>query len=113
MKTNQIGDLNYEFQPTYNPSLIHAHEWYPNIKKKFTYGFLTNLEDMPGGRKAGSLAWSGICNTYFWIDPSSGIAGTAMMQLSPHYDKRCISILEALEKASYSELDVLNNWSAT
>ena len=52
MKTNQIGDLNYEFQPTYNPSLIHAHEWYPNIKKKFTYGFLTNLEDMPGGRKA-------------------------------------------------------------
>ena len=68
---------------------------------------------MPGGRKAGSLAWSGICNTYFWIDPSSGIAGTAMMQLSPHYDKRCISILEALEKASYSELDVLNNWSAT
>jgi CubicO group peptidase (beta-lactamase class C family) len=113
MKTNQIGDLNYEFQPTYNPSLIHAHEWYPNIKKKFTYGFLTNLEDLPGGRKAGSLAWSGICNTYFWIDPYSGIAGTAMMQLSPHYDKRCISILEALEKASYSELDVLNNWSAT
>ena len=109
MKTNQIGDLNYEFQPTYNPSLIHAHEWYPDIKKKFTYGFLTNLEDIPGGRKAGSLAWSGICNTYFWIDPSSGIAGTAMMQLSPHYDKRCINILEALERASYSELDVLNN----
>ena len=109
MMKNQIGDLNYLHQPTFNPSLIHPHEWYPEIKKKFTYGFLTNLEDMPGRRKSGSLAWSGICNTYFWIDPASGLGGTLMMQLSPHYDKKCINVLEALEKAAYSELEVLNN----
>ncbi len=109
MMTNQAGDLNYDFQPTFNPILVKENEWFPEIKKKWSYGFLVNLEDIPERRKAGSLAWSGIFNTYFWIDPESKIAGTVMMQLSPHYDEKCKGILEALEKAVYLELDSLKS----
>ena len=90
MKTNQIGDLNYEFQPTYNPSLIHAHEWYPDIKKKFT-SVLTNLEDMPGGRKAGSLAWSESATHIFGLIQVLVLLNSNDATFS-HYDKRCISI---------------------
>ncbi len=29
----------------------------------------------PEGRSAGSLAWAGLANTYFWIDPARNVAG--------------------------------------
>ena len=101
---NQIGDLNYSYQPTVNPVLIHGNEWCPEIRKKRGYGFLINEEDIPDRRKKGSLSWSGIFNTYFWIDPQSKIAGTVMMQLSPHYDEKCKGLLEVMEKAVYEEI---------
>ncbi len=104
MTTNQIGDLNYSYQPTFNPVLVHGNEWFPEIKKKWGYGFLINEEDIPDRRKKGSLSWSGIFNTYFWIDPQSKIAGTVMMQLSPHYDEKCKGLLEVMEKAVYEEM---------
>ena len=33
MTTNQIGDLNYSYQPTFNPVLIHGNEWFWNKEK--------------------------------------------------------------------------------
>ena len=84
--------------------MIHGNEWFPEIKKKWGYGFLINEEDIPDRRKKGSLSWSGIFNTYFWIDPQSKIAGTVMMQLSPHYDEKCKGLLEVMEKAVYEEM---------
>ena len=40
----------------------------------------------------------------FLIDPQSKIAGTVMMQLSPHYDEKCKGLLEVMEKAVYEEM---------
>jgi CubicO group peptidase (beta-lactamase class C family) len=37
-------------------------------------GFLLNLEDWTGRRKAGSGCWSGAAKTQFWIDPVTGVA---------------------------------------
>ena len=37
-------------------------------------------------------------------DPQSKIAGTVMMQLSPHYDEKCKGLLEVMEKAVYEEM---------
>jgi hypothetical protein len=47
--------------------LIHGNEWFPEIKKKWGYGFLINEEDIPERRKKGSLSWSGIFNTIFGL----------------------------------------------
>ena len=33
MTTNQIGELNVPFQPTFSPSIIAPNEWFPGIEK--------------------------------------------------------------------------------
>ena len=35
--------------------------------EKWELGFLINITPYQGGRSAGSLAWAGIFNTFFWI----------------------------------------------
>ena len=48
--------------------------------------FLINTAKTPEGRSAGSLAWAGLANTYFWIDPARNVAGVILMQLLPFVD---------------------------
>ena len=59
---------------------------------------------MPGGRSPGSLAWAGLGNTYFWIDPTTGIAGVILMQLIPFADPKALGLLDSFEKAVYAAL---------
>src|SRR5437764_3062598 len=48
-------------------------------RDKWGLGFLITADQVPGKRSPGSLSWGGINNTYFWIDPSRGVAGTILM----------------------------------
>ena len=48
--------------------------------------FLINTAKTAEGRSAGSLAWAGLANTYFWIDPARNVAGVILMQLLPFVD---------------------------
>jgi len=59
---------------------------------------------VPGGRSSGSLAWAGLGNTYFWIDPTNGVAGIILMQLLPFADPRALGLLEGFEKGVYAAL---------
>jgi methyl acetate hydrolase len=59
---------------------------------------------MPGLRSVGSLAWAGIYNTEFWIDPERNIGGVLLMQYLPFYDKDAIEVLQGFEKRIYSNL---------
>jgi len=59
---------------------------------------------VPGGRNANSLAWAGLGNTYFWIDPTAGIAGVILMQLLPFADPKALALLDAFEKAVYAAI---------
>ena len=38
--------------------------------KRWGLSFIINTEDVEGCRSAGSLAWAGVHNTFFWIDPT-------------------------------------------
>jgi CubicO group peptidase (beta-lactamase class C family) len=51
-------------------------------------GKMINLGPVENGRKAASLAWAGLYNTHYWIDPASGIARVIMMQVLPFADER-------------------------
>jgi CubicO group peptidase (beta-lactamase class C family) len=51
-------------------------------------GFLITADQVPASALPGSLSWGGINNTFFWIDPSRGIAGVIMMQYLPFADPR-------------------------
>ncbi len=59
---------------------------------------------MPGGRSAGSLAWAGLNNTYYWLDPKRQIAGVLMTQILPFADAAVLEVLDAFEAATYASL---------
>jgi methyl acetate hydrolase len=56
------------------------------------------------GRPAGSFAWAGLANTYYFIDPVKGVGAIFGTQLFPFYDKRVIETRDSLESLIYRTL---------
>ena len=69
MGQNHMGELNVLPMKTFNPEMSNDCELFPGMDKKWGLTFLINTQDVPGARSAGSLAWAGINNTYYWLDP--------------------------------------------
>ena len=67
-------------------------------------GFHLTLADLPGMRSRGSADWSGIYNSYYWIDRAKGIAGVLMTQLLPFFDLRLVQTLVGFESAVYQQV---------
>jgi CubicO group peptidase (beta-lactamase class C family) len=101
MAENAMGELNVRPLPAAPPYSNEA-ELLPGMVKKWGLGFMISTERVPGGRDAGSLAWAGLGNTYFWIDPARGIAGVILMQLIPFADPHALALLDGFEKAVYA-----------
>src|SRR5438477_10925482 len=70
-------------------------------RDKWGLGFLITVDQVPGKRSPGSLSWGGINNTYFWVDPSRGIAGVILMQYLPFADAKALAVYDAFERATY------------
>lgn len=101
MGQNHMGALNVQKMRTTIPAMSNDFEPFPEMDKKWGLSFLINTKDVPDGRAAGSLAWAGINNTYFWIDPKSGIAGLLMTQVLPFGDETVLRLLAAFEREVY------------
>jgi methyl acetate hydrolase len=101
MGQNAMGALNVRALPAAAP-YSNAAEFFPGMIKKWGLGFMISTEAVPGGRSAGSLAWAGLGNTYFWIDPIRGVAGVILMQLLPFADAKALALFDAFEKAVYA-----------
>jgi methyl acetate hydrolase len=102
MTTNAIGDLDVQRLKTVAPAFSNDAEFFPGMRKKWSLGFMISTDTVPAGRSAGSLAWAGLGNTYFWIDPVKGIAGVILMQLLPFADAKALDLLANFESAVYS-----------
>ena len=87
MVQNHIGELDVQPLTTRNPTLSNDAEFFPGMVKKWGLSWLINTEDVPGRRSAGSLAWAGLHNTYFWLDPKSQVTGVLMTQILPFADR--------------------------
>jgi CubicO group peptidase (beta-lactamase class C family) len=105
MAQNAIGDLNVQALKTALPASSNDAEFFPGMVKKWGLGFMISTEAVPGGRNAGSLAWAGLGNTYFWIDPAKGVAAVILMQLLPFADAKALAVFDRFEKAVYAALD--------
>src|SRR6266566_2563774 len=101
MAQNAIGELNVRLLKTAQPAYSNDAEFFPGMVKKWGLGFMISTEPVPGGRSAGSLAWAGLGNTYFWIDPGAGVAGIILAQLLPFADRKALALLDAFERAVY------------
>jgi CubicO group peptidase (beta-lactamase class C family) len=105
MGQNHIGDLNVTKLPTAMPPFSNDVELYPEQDKKWGLSFLINTKRTAEGRSPGSLAWAGLANTYFWLDPARKIGGVILMQLLPFADKEALELFAALERGVYQSLD--------
>jgi CubicO group peptidase (beta-lactamase class C family) len=75
---------------------------HPEVPKSHAFAFLRFDADVHGARRAGSVGWAGVCNSHYWIDPSSGIAGLFMTQTLPFAEAPYMVAYEAFERAAYA-----------
>jgi CubicO group peptidase (beta-lactamase class C family) len=101
MEQNQIGDLRVVMLKTVAPGSSTDAEFFPGMVKKWGLGFMINTETAPTGRSTGSLAWAGLGNTYFWIDPTKKVAGVILMQLLPFGDPQALQAFSEFESRIY------------
>jgi CubicO group peptidase (beta-lactamase class C family) len=101
MGVNQIGALSAGKMKSYRPDNSSDVDIQPGVEEKWGLGFLINTTAYPGGRSAGSLAWAGIWNTYYWIDPARAVCGVIMMQYLPFVDREAVALLGDFERAVY------------
>ncbi|PFH55159.1 hypothetical protein XA68_10560 [Ophiocordyceps unilateralis] len=64
-------------------------------------GFI-NLQDVPGKRPKGSLMWSGMCNSHWWIDRQTGIAAVLVVNVVDTGDSVVVRLYDELERAVYA-----------
>src|SRR6202008_5052922 len=88
MSANQIGNLEAGILKTTNPALSNDVDFFPGVQLRWGLGHMINIDPVLHCRNSGSLTWSGLFNTYYWIDPTMRIAGVIMMQILPFADRQ-------------------------
>lgn len=105
MSQNQMGDLTMGRLATAAPMYTNDVDLYPEQIKKWGLSFMINTAKTAEGRSAGSLAWAGLANTYYWIDPARDVTGVILMQLLPFADGKCLEAFAGFERGVYAGLD--------
>ena len=105
MAQNNMGDLVVTKMVSAAPIYTNDVDLYPGMVKKWGLSFMINTAPTPEGRSPGSLAWAGLANTYFWIDPARDVAGVILMQVLPFADGQCLEAFAAFERGVYTGLD--------
>jgi CubicO group peptidase (beta-lactamase class C family) len=112
MGQNHIGELNMTKMVSAVPGASNDVDLYPDMAKKWGLSFLINTAKTPEGRSPGSLAWAGLANTYYWIDPSRDVTGVILMQLLPFGDAKCLEAFAGFERGVYAGLDAAGQKAA-
>jgi len=104
MMTNQIGELTAGKMKSFKPNTSADVDIQPGHTEKWGLGFLINPTPYASGRSAGSLAWAGLYNTFYWIDPKRRRCAVILMQYLPFVDKEAIGLLDDFERVIYRNL---------
>src|SRR5438093_1997459 len=104
MAQNHLGALDIGVLRSTAPTLSNDVELFPRMPKGWGLSFLINTQPAPTGRAAGSLAWAGLANTYFWIDRAKRVCGVFLSQVFPFYDRTAIDLFEKFETEVYRAL---------
>ena len=96
-----LGGLKVRPLPSVDPRLSNPVDFFPGQSKSWGVSFMINDEDAPTGRPAGSLAWAGLGNLYYWIDRRNGITGFWATQIFPFMDPTSLNGFSAFETAVY------------
>ncbi|KAK1977832.1 beta-lactamase [Colletotrichum cereale] len=81
-----------------------AAEFAPDMELNHSLAGCVNMGDAPGKRRKGSLQWSGMCNSHWWMDRETGVAAALIVQSMPHGDPVVRRLYDELERAVYGGL---------
>ncbi len=99
MSRNAMGDLSCTGLKTADPGSTNDVDF--TDRMQWGLSFMINPGRMATGRSAGSLAWAGLANSYYWIDPVKGIAGVFLTQVFPFADVKALPLFQAFETEVY------------
>jgi methyl acetate hydrolase len=104
MGRNQIGAVDVGILRTTAPAVSNDVDLCPGVTRKWGLGHMLTMQAIPGGRSAGSMAWAGLFNTYYWLDPEKRVAAVFMTQVLPFADVPALHLLRQFERALYAGL---------
>jgi methyl acetate hydrolase len=99
MSANAMGELRCRPLKSAAPDSTNDVDFLDGMQ--WGLSFLINPEPLPTGRSPGSLAWAGLANSYYWIDPVKQVAGVYATQLLPFFDADAVALFGAFETAVY------------
>lgn len=104
LSRNHIGELEVLPLLSANPMLTNDLHLPPDNPQKWGLLNMINTKPMPTGRAASSLTWAGLSNCYYWIDPTTKIAGVFMTQILPFADVKAMPLFFEFEYTVYQNI---------
>ncbi len=104
MSANHLGELTVPNIKSANKLFTNDMPLPPDIPHQWSLAWMINNKTFLTGRPAGSLMWAGLANSYYWIDPTNGIAGVLMTQIFPFADIKAMPLFFEFEYTVYQNL---------
>lgn len=104
MGRNHIGDISIGELKTAMPTLSNDCHLHPGIDLKWGLSFILNQQPTPEGRAAGTMAWAGLPNAYYWIDRKTGVTVVIATQIMPFWDGPVRVMCDEFERQVYKHL---------
>ena len=102
MRESSGSEFDAGWIDTADPSMSLDYRPLAGVRRRHGLAGLVNLDDVPGGRSAGSIHWAGATNCYFWVDPTSGVTGAVLAQLLPFGDPGVLEVFRDTERLAYA-----------
>ncbi|KAF8893000.1 beta-lactamase/transpeptidase-like protein [Infundibulicybe gibba] len=101
----QTETVHMLFRPTLTETGVKAlNAQFGGTDSQWGAGLRLNTTDWEGKRKKFSGCWYGWAGTYYFIDPTTGVAAVVSSQVIPTGDPEVVKIYDQLERALYSGL---------
>ena len=104
MKQNHVHDLQAGQLKTAMPEACNDLDFWPGMQQRWGLSFLINTAQTPEGRSAGSIAWAGLSNSYYWVDSTKRVCGVLISQVLPFADPRILDLFRQFEAGIYQRL---------
>ncbi|NBH02570.1 serine hydrolase domain-containing protein [Amycolatopsis sp. SID8362] len=102
---NQLpANLRVKLLPGVIEWLSNDAEFFPGLKKTWSYTFQYTEEPFPTGRPVGAIGWAGLANLFYWIDRENGFGGYWATQILPFADGPSFTGFVDFETAAYDAL---------
>jgi methyl acetate hydrolase len=99
---NHVGALDAGDLTTFRPDRSNDARFFPGMAKRWGLAGMLTIDRVPSGRSAGSWAWGGLWNTFFWVDPARRLAGLILTQILPFCDQPVLNLFDEFERAIYA-----------